>query len=274
MTKFDEYAARPVADLLEQVTNDIANYYQTEGKERLAEIRSGASRALNKILVRKEPEPQVYTSPNGEQGTIEHTGHAPPEVETGTPPIDTGQQVETERHTGHAPSEQKTAEDYVMESRWSSSYHYQKNAPRVSYKNEVHHLITDAESQQSDLTQEAYNRGLWNVDRGSNLIRLPSTQAAYQQSPIKVKHRGSHPEWSNHAREKLQNAEVDLKAEPEYTTLGDVPDTVLQQTLNQIEIDLRNDLQNIHKGIQEEWIKVKPDGTQKLSQNVDEAEIA
>ena len=113
----NEYAARPVADLLEQVTSDVANYYQTGGKGKLAEIRSGASRALNKILVRKEPEPQVYTSPNGEQGTIEHTGHAPPEVETGTPGTDTGQQVETGRHTGHGQQEQQTAEDYVLESR-------------------------------------------------------------------------------------------------------------------------------------------------------------
>ena len=118
----NEYAARPVADLLEQVTSDVANYYQTEGKEKLAEIRSGASRALNKILVRKEPEPQVYTSPNGEQGTIEHTGHAPPEVETGTPGTDLNSAPKTPRHTGHGEREQQTAEDFVMEAKASTDF--------------------------------------------------------------------------------------------------------------------------------------------------------
>lgn len=88
----------------------------TEAPKKLAEIRSGASRALNKILVRKEPEPQVYTSPLGEQGGVEHTGHAPPEVETGTPGKDLDSAPKTPRHTGHGEREQQTAEDFVMES--------------------------------------------------------------------------------------------------------------------------------------------------------------
>ena len=83
--------------MLEQITSDVANYYQTEGKEKLAEIWSGASRALNKIVVRKEPEPQVYTSPNGEQGDVENTGHARPQTETVTQPTDTEQQIESHR---------------------------------------------------------------------------------------------------------------------------------------------------------------------------------
>ena len=159
-----------------------------------------------------------------------------------------------------------------MESRWSSSHRYQKNAPQVQYKNEVHHLITDAESQQSDLAQEAHDRGLWNVDRGTNLIRLPSTQAAYGQSPIKIKHRGSHPNWSEHAQQTLKEAEMDL--ELHYDSLDDVPDAVLQQTLDQVESDLENDLLNIDEGIDRGWIKVKPDGTQKLSREEDGAKIA
>ena len=52
-----------------------------------------------------------------EPGTIDNTGHAPPEVETGTPPIDVGQQVETPSNTGDRTREQPKAEDYVMESR-------------------------------------------------------------------------------------------------------------------------------------------------------------
>ena len=74
-------------------------------------------RDAEQILVGQEPEPQIYTTPNSEPGTIEHTGSAPPEVETGTPPIDVGQQVETPNNTGDRTREQPKAEDYVMESR-------------------------------------------------------------------------------------------------------------------------------------------------------------
>ena len=73
-------------------------------------------RDAEKILVQQEPEPQIYTTPTGEQTeTPRHTGHAPEEVETGTPGFDTTQQVETPRHTGHE-REQVRAEDFVMES--------------------------------------------------------------------------------------------------------------------------------------------------------------
>ena len=193
-------------------------------------------------------------------------------METGTPGFDTQSAPRTPNNTQHGEIEKPVASDYVMESRWSSSYHYQKNAPQVNYKNEVHHLITDAESQQSDLALEAHERGLWNVDRTTNLIRLPSTQAAYQQSPIKIKHRGSHPKWSEHVADTIDDAQTDLKVK--YTTLDNVPDAVLQQTLDQVESELRRDLSNINKGIQRGWIKIKPDGTQKLSRAKGKAEIA
>ena len=228
-------------------------------------------RDAEQILVGQEREPQVYTTPTDpEVETQRHTGHAPEKVETGTPGYETPQ-VETPRHTG-SEVEKPVASDYVMESRWSSSYHYQKNAPQVNYKNQVHHLITDAESQQSDLALEAHERGLWNVDRTTNLIRLPSTKAAYQQSPIKIKHRGSHKEWSSHARQTLDNTEKFL--ELKYTTLDNVPDAVLEQALKDVEETLKQELQDINLGIQRGWIKIKPDGTQKLSRVKDEAEIA
>ena len=228
---------------------------------------------ISQIVTTHEPGNQIYETPTGEQvETSRHTGHEPEKVETGTPEFDIQSAPRTPNNTQHGEIEKPVASDYVMESRWSSSYHYQKNAPQVNYKNQVHHLITDAESQQSDLALEAYERGLWNVDRTTNLIRLPSTKAAYQQSPIKIKHRGSHSNWSRHSRDVLKEAEDDLKEQ--YTTLDNVPDAILQQTLDQVESELRNDLSDIDEGIQEGWIKVKPDGTQKLSSEEDGAEIA
>ena len=71
-------------------------------------------RDAEQILVQQEPEPQVYTTPSSQVETPRHTGHAPPEVETGTPEYETPQ-VETLRHTGHE-REQLRAEDFVMES--------------------------------------------------------------------------------------------------------------------------------------------------------------
>ena len=50
-------------------------YYRTEAPKKLAEIRSGTSRALNKIVVRKEPEPEVYENPTDPQvEPLPHTG--------------------------------------------------------------------------------------------------------------------------------------------------------------------------------------------------------
>ena len=103
------------------MTNDVADYYRTEAPKKLAEIRSGASRALNKILVRKEPEVEVTPIPTEPQvDTPPHTGHDnKPKVETGTRGTDTGQQVETPKHTGHGEREQQTAEDFVLKPRKS-----------------------------------------------------------------------------------------------------------------------------------------------------------
>ena len=75
-------------------------------------------RDAEQILVGQEPEPQIYTTPTDEQvETPRNTGHAPPEVETGTPPIETGQQVDLPNNTSGQTREQPKAEDYVMQSR-------------------------------------------------------------------------------------------------------------------------------------------------------------
>ena len=71
------------------------------------------------ILVGQEPEPQIYTTPSGEPGTIEHTGSVPPVVETGTPGFDTTSAPRTPDNTGHGQREQPNARDFVME--WSPS---------------------------------------------------------------------------------------------------------------------------------------------------------
>lgn len=131
-------------------------------------------------------------------------------------------------------------------------------------------VLPRAETEASDLTQEANKRGLWDVDRGSNLIRLPSTPEAYEKSPIKIKHRGSHPVWSQHVGETLEDAQDEL--EEKYGSLDKVPDSVLKQALENMEVKLRKDLLNINKGKKQEWIKPQPDGTDKLSMMTEQEE--
>ena len=73
-------------------------------------------RDAEKILVTQEPEPQIYTTPTDEQvETPRNTGHAPPEVETGTPPFDTESGTQTPTHTGGHTTKQPSAGDFVME---------------------------------------------------------------------------------------------------------------------------------------------------------------
>ena len=73
-------------------------------------------RDAEQILVGQEPEPQIYTTPAGSQvETPRHTGHAPPEVETGTPPFDTESGTQIPTDTGGQTREQPNAEDFIME---------------------------------------------------------------------------------------------------------------------------------------------------------------
>ena len=75
------------------------------------------------ILIGQEPEPQIYTTPTGEQvETPLHTGHAPEKVETGTPGFDTESAPRTPNHTGHETKE-PVAEDFIMESRRNVDSH-------------------------------------------------------------------------------------------------------------------------------------------------------
>jgi hypothetical protein len=270
------YTAQEVANLTQFTAQVCKDIYKAVGKK-LAEaqisfekFKQDFTEKFTKIIdenLEKIPgfdlDPGLETAPD-----TGHTGNETSNIPTKTPPTDTTSGQVTREHldTGHT----QTHEDLeapVMESsnRWSSSYRYQRNAAPVSYRNQVHHLITDAESQASDLTQEAHDRGLWEVDETDNLIRLPSSATAYQQAPanLQIKHRGSHPIWSQHVQDTLRTKQRDL--ENQYGTLDNVPDNVLEQTIDDTENILRNDLLDKNKGRQGGWIQPQPDGTDKLS---------
>jgi hypothetical protein len=193
-----------------------------------------------------------------------HTGDETRSIPTGTPPTDfeSGRSQPEDLDTGNR--ETPDLEMPVLESRHTSKYKtYQRNAPQVPYKNEVHHVITVVESEKNEMTKEAHDRGIWSVDETDNLIRLPSTAAAYQQSSIKIKHRGSHGNWSGHVQNTLQTTQD--KLENQYGTLDNVPDAVLKQTIEDIEDKLQNELLDKNLGRQKGWITPQPDGTDRLS---------
>ena len=74
-------------------------------------------RDAEQILVGQEPEPQVYTTPTDpEVDTERTTGHAPPEVKTGTPGFDTEFAPKTPNNTAN-PARELNPFDYIMESR-------------------------------------------------------------------------------------------------------------------------------------------------------------
>ena len=83
------------------------------------EVEQELGNPNSEIVVTQEPENQVYTTPNGEQQTVEHTGSVPPQVETGTPPFDTetGREIEQQQHTGNTTQQEVDWDNYIFESR-------------------------------------------------------------------------------------------------------------------------------------------------------------
>ena len=108
---------------------------------------------------------------------------------------------------------------------------------------------------------------LFDLDRASNLEALPDTADAYNQANIPLLHRGSHKEWNGYVKEVLENTEDRLLNNPKFSTVKDIPDNILKQTMDEIEQDLKDDLLNLDLGRQEGWIKDSKEGLDKLSEN-------
>ena len=112
-----------------------------------------------------------------------------------------------------------------------------------------------------DLTREKIG---YDLDRATNLEAFPSKDQVYPDG-AKVLHRGSHPEWSKHANEVLEESADDLKKA--YGSLDKVPKDVLKETMKDVENQLGKDVQNIPKGLRGGWLKQTPHGNYKISDN-------
>ncbi len=175
--------------------------------------------------------------------------------------------------TQHAPEPEAPQEPYISpkgneplapsidfskdNNRISSPYWMKKNYEAAYGKlpegYQIHHLMPDKVARTQELVRETIVRAKYDLDRAPNLIGVPGTVKAYEQSDMKLFHLGSHPEWERYAKKVLGDEQIDL--ESIYGTLDRVPADVLEKTMQKVETQLRGDIQNIELGIKKGWIK-------------------
>ena len=90
----------------------------------------------NEIVVTQEPENQVYTTPEAEPETIEHTASVPPEVQTVTPPFDTeaGRYIEQQQHTGNTTQQEVNWDNYIFHQKYEKLTDNQLRKAQKSYE--------------------------------------------------------------------------------------------------------------------------------------------
>ncbi len=108
---------------------------------------------------------------------------------------------------------------------------------------------------------------LFDLDRASNLEALPDTADAYNQANTPLLHKGSHGKWNTYVDDALKNTKDELFNNLGVSSVKEIPDNVLKQTIDNVEQDLRNDLLDLDLGRQEGWIRQNPQGLDKLSEN-------
>ena len=106
---------------------------------------------------------------------------------------------------------------------------------------QAHHLIPDEVARTHPLAQAAKARGVppWDVDNPDNGVALPGSPEKVGTTGLPV-HRGSHREYTDHARDALKASKDGL--EEQYGSLDNVPPEVLVQTMKTLEKQLRGDI--------------------------------
>ncbi len=92
------------------------------------------------------------------------------------------------------------------------------------------------------LTLEAISRGdpPYNLDGGSNGIKLPCTEASKKKLASLPMHAGSHPKWNAHASAALDEALAKLRSK--HGKLQSVPGNELTRAVKRVESQLRGDI--------------------------------
>lgn len=97
---------------------------------------------------------------------------------------------------------------------------------------------------QNELARTAYDKGIFDLDRATNLQAFPSTAKAGE-----IVHRGPHKEWSEYVDDVLTREKVKLLQKSKVSELKDIPAATLDKELktifDRVEKKLRKDLNDI-----------------------------
>ena len=132
---------------------------------------------------------------------------------------------------------------------------------------QIHHVIPDERVRNNPLAREAYNRGVFDLDRASNLKGLP--EEALQSELV---HKGSHPKWNDYVDRVLDDKTEELLQDYQVNSIEKLPDEALDRGLKDVEQELQEDLADTELGLEQGWLKQTPKGL-KLSKNEDAEEI-
>lgn len=101
---------------------------------------------------------------------------------------------------------------------------------------QLHHLIPDNIVRSHPLLQEMLKRGIYNLDRASNLVEMPGADRL--KFPGIHGHFGSHPKYDELVRSKLDEFLIGLRRA--YGSLENSPDTKLKDIVQKLENNLKN----------------------------------
>ena len=191
---------------------------------------------------------------------VERDGRPPilkrKKIKDGYPPIhieeEGGQYI---IKNGHASGSNRLSNSHTMNKNYEAAYGKKPDGYQI------HHVIPDERVRNNPLAREGYNRGIFDLDRASNLKGLP--EEAAQSELI---HRGSHPKWNDHVDEVLNNEEEKLLDKYGVDKIEKLPDKAIDKALKSAERKLQKDLVNIQLGLQKGWLKQTPTGI-KISEN-------
>ena len=136
---------------------------------------------------------------------------------------------------------------------------------------QVHHIIPDAIVRDNELAKMAYDEGIFDLDRVTNLQAFPEVGKAGE-----IIHRGPHDKWSKYVERVLEDEQKKLLQRYKVVELKDIPEATLDKELKaifgRVEKNLRRDLNNVQLGIDEGWLKLDKNGTgsYRISENEEE----
>ena len=162
---------------------------------------------------------------------------------------------------GHASSSNRLSNSHTMNKNYEAVYGKKPDGYQI------HHVIPDNKTRDNPLAREAYNRGIFDLDRASNLKGLPDSG-----KPGEIVHRGSHGQWDKHVNQVLENRRKKLLKDYGVNSVDKLPDEALDRGLKSAERKLQKDLANVQLGLKKGWLKREQTGL-KLSENGDAENI-